>query len=328
MSARVKQKEDLLAWVNDQWQLDTVTKFILHRLALLANADHCAWAKVETLAQAVNKVERTIRYHLRSLEEAGLIEKTDRTHRLTNSTRSVPIYQIAPKVSGFDIRVSMPAKIAGILPEDAGYACKIEGGMPAIGLQVHKELNGTEEEAIASSASEWDREAIQALMGRIRAAYPRRGLGWSDPAAALDALTGLIEAGVDVEQLPGCAERMAQDPAIKRRDFGPPKMETWLSKRQFEGWLPDDPAVEASHVVALAGPDAIPAEIVEGLGGAFMANWAPGATWSGEDRTIVTQLKIQAEKIRAVRADDLAKHGLRVTWRAAFEAEQHQGAVS
>jgi DNA-binding transcriptional ArsR family regulator len=258
----VKHKEDLLAWVNGQRQLDTLTKFILYRLALLADADCCAWMKVEDLADAVNKSERTIRYHLRNLEEAGLIKKTDRTHRLLNSTRSVPIYQLASGVEGLDRSVSMPAKIAGIPGDNAEHACNSEGGMPAIQLQPHKDMKGHEESADALSAREG---ALRERFDVLIEALPRRVLKFSDLDEAWAAFLSLVDGGVDPEVLIDCARNMAADRDFKLRKYVPP-FEAWLAKGQWRGFLegPEDEGGPAPSAAPerFDGPPEIRASIV------------------------------------------------------------------
>lgn len=178
--------------------------------------------------------------------------------------------------------------------------------------------------------SEGARDPIFDLMTRLRAAYPRRALGWSDPDAALAELGKLIADGVDVEELPGCAERMGQDPAIKRRDFGPPKLEAWLAKRQFEGWWPE-PEREASPAAAMGATldpvEALPGDVVEAFGADFVRAWLGGARWRDEDRTLVTARPVQRDKIRRDLSGILHEHGWRVIAQADLPSDQpSQGA--
>jgi hypothetical protein len=237
-------KDQLLAWATDQQQLDVASKFVLYRLAQFADGECCAWAKVDTLAFAVNVSARTIQYRLRDLEAAGLIRRTERVHRLEGSTRTVPIYQVAPEAEGLGLRQSMGAKSAPIDP----HGCRIEGGMGAKGLHPHKELTGTEDPSGEGSMRAGEREA---LFGRLEAAFAKRGLGFTHRERAWGVFGELLDEGLDAERLILAAAAYAADPSVKRKDLG---LDHWLADRKYRGWWPE-PAAVAEAAVGVALPD-------------------------------------------------------------------------
>lgn len=252
MIASRGQKIDLLKWANDQNQLERTTKSTLKELAGYADADCCSWAKVSTLAYGVNCAERTVQYQLRALQEAGLIRDTGRLHRLEGSTRSVPIYQLAPSVEGLGRPERMGAEIAPI----DGDGCNPAGGMGAIGLHPQETI-GTKELADASSPGASARtEVLDGVFDQLVEAVPARMLKFSDLGEARLELAALAERGLDVRQLPDCAVRMASDPDFKSRKF-PPPLEDWIAKGQWRGYpAPAAAAREAEMVSPVAASTA------------------------------------------------------------------------
>lgn len=311
------QKVDLLKWVDDQQQLDPLSASVLEKLAQFADAEGCAWAKVDTLAMKTRLSIRAVQIRLRKLEAEGLIENTGRSHRLKNSTRSVPIYQLAPDIEGFGVDSSMGAQRAPIdvawVHEDASM------GAPActrIGLK--GDLGESDDSPLRERARE------RAAFAELEAAYPKAGLKITDREAAWIALCALADDGVEIEQLAACAQAMAVDPTIKRRDYGPPSMQSWMTRGQFRGWWPDDDA-EAATAEPPRTACAIPADVVEGLGEGFVAVWAGDAQWRETERTIVTRLGVQAARIRADKRVELSRLGVRVVSQAeAAEPETRQ----
>ena len=138
--------------------------------------------------------------------------------------------------------------------------------------------------------SQDERERLDGVMQDLRATYPRRALGWSDPAVALSALAALLADGVEIEELPGCAARMAVDPVIKRRDFGPPRLEAWLSKRQFEGWWPEPeaaPAAASRSDGRFDGPPEIRASVVAEFGETQAQMYLDRSAWDEAGEAII-----------------------------------------
>ena len=312
-------KEKLLDWVNDQSQLDIRTKYLLNRLALYADGDCCAWAKVETLAVAINGTERTVQNHLKRLLEAGLIRKTGRMHRLKDSTRSVPIYQLGPDVHGLGKEAVREAEIdpsgtcsmgesmgEKFSPIDRVWVKNSEG-MGEKGVHPIKEPIGTEG-AIAPTAGA--REGLSEVFRKVEAATPRRMLAVSDPDAAFEVLVRLAAEGVEVDQIAGCLTRMGQDPLFLNRRI-PVPLETVLAKRQFRAWWPEAEATEATGEPG-SPTCQLPADVRAVLGETFIAAWLGGAVWLADERRILTRLSIQATKLANDHRRDLAAIG--VSW--------------
>jgi DNA-binding transcriptional ArsR family regulator len=291
------QKADLFKWVNDQQALDMRTKFILKELASYAGPDCCAWSEIKTLAYAANCTDRTVQYHLAALRTAGLIRLTDRTHRLEGSTRSVPVYQLAPGVEGLDPRCGMGAKIAPIL---GGDGCNADGGMGATGLHPHMR---TGEQSGDKSPSPGVRER-EAVFRDLEAATPRAVLKFADRDAAFAALCALADEGVDIGQLPDCARRMSADPVFRSRKF-PEPLHGWIAKGQWRGWLPE-PAAEvaagpATAVigVAFAGPADLRVAVVAAEGEAFARTYFDMAAWvEGPPARLVPRTGVAEDQLK------------------------------
>lgn len=251
------QKVDLFKWVNDQQALDMRTKFILRELAGYADGNCVAWCKVETLAYAANCTERTVFNHLATLRDAGLIVDTGRTHRLDDSTRSVPLWQLAPNEPG----LGQPWETAASIPEEispiAAACMQSGGGIHETGFHPvgHKGLQESSDEL---SPSAGEREA---LFGKVIEACPRSMLKFADRDKARAVFEDLCDQGFEVAELPGCMRRMVVDPAWKSRRF-PPQLDVWFAKRHFDGWWPearaDQPVPErgAQAAVEHAAPEA------------------------------------------------------------------------
>jgi hypothetical protein len=176
------QKVDLLKWANDQVHLPSQTKAVLKELASFADADGCAWAKVATLAYAVNLKERQVQNHLERLRADGAVRLSGRMHRLKKSTRSVPVYQLAPALfDGLDEAAAdgFGSAVEAVVPADCmgaedcthrpEHGCNREGGMGAAGCTPHRRPLGVQSGAKAPSPGARD---LAALFEQLEAATP------------------------------------------------------------------------------------------------------------------------------------------------------------
>jgi hypothetical protein len=314
MSA-LPQKVDLLKWVEDQLQLDPVSKYILEKLARFADAEGCSWAKIDTLAQTTNCSVRTVQIRLRKLEEDGLIERTGRTHRLKHSTRSVPIYQLAPNVEGFGLAVSMGA---GSAPIDGVWVQETQSMGAAICTRIGTER--TKGESYDSPVRERARE--RDVFEQLEAAYPKSGLKVTDREAAWLAICALADQGVEIERLADCARAMVVDPAQKKRDYGPPSMQAWMMRGQYRGWWPDGNVADVAAADLSDPAQILPDDLVAEFGLSFLNAWAPGARWIADRRLLVTRLGVQASKFRNERIAGLRRLDIRVLSQAEADAEK------
>lgn len=328
MSRDIASKQRLLTWAEDQ-DLEFRTRYILEKLASFAGPDRTTWAPIAYLAKVAQCSERKVQYCLAKLKEEGLIEATGRRKRLDDSTRSVPVYRVAPAWNAEMTAPAMGADPAPIEPVAEGHGCTDDG------VWVHractpKDLKDPTEFAIAHSAGE--REALTEGYRELEAATPKRVLANTDPDEALAAYVALAADGVDVAGLPDCARRMAADPGFKSRKF-PPGLQVWLAKRQYRGWLPDDPAptsAAASGPVGFDPPEEVLAALKGRKGPGWVTTWLGQARWIGAERAILCRLKLQAD--RAV--TDLGPVWLREQdlhiWGPADAAahQDHQGALA
>lgn len=325
-------KERLLTWVDELEDLDLPVRWVLEKLARFADAQRFTWAAVPYLVKVSGLSERKVRYILQELQTRGLIEKTERTHRLEGTTRSVPVYRVDPAGDCLPSRAKSEVLLARSEVPSMGapgapmpeYGCTEEGGMGAQGVHPYKDRKELKEEADASSTGEraraggpdgCDEVEVGRLVEALWGAYPRRARAWSDPGQVRDAVARLIAAGVDAGKLVQAAAAFAADPAVKRRDFGPPKLETWLTRESYLGHWPDDAAAAPE---APAPGEIVPDEVRAALG----AGAVNGARWSADSRRLVTASNLMARRLRETRAAEIVR--LQITVLGPSEASQAQ----
>lgn len=244
-----------MLWVDEQYQLDPRSKFILHKLALYADADCRSWAKVEVLATGTNSSIRTVQGVLKRFRQTGLIRDTSDEHTLNPGSRyprKVPIFQMAPGIEGIDPQAKSSG--AEIAPEPA-LGCKSEhaGAQLVAPRNEHKGTYSPSDEG-ETHAPERDARFI-----RLEQAYPKRGLGFTNRGRAWAVFSRLSDEGLDVELLIQAAAAFAADRAGKRTEQG---LEYWLDDRKYRGWWPEPQLAfeDAKPTTAQAHPNAAPAE--------------------------------------------------------------------
>lgn len=243
----MSQKGRLLDWVDDQVQLKADATIVLGKLAQFAGVTHRSWSPVPKLARWARCSVRRVGYILRELEAEGLIENTGEWHRLEDSTRSVPVYQLAPQVAGLGLREGegaggrIPAPGAGM---GASHGCT-DGG-----VSLHAGAGADEPQEPQSFASltgraragEADGEAGQgkrdrwAMFWKAEALFPAGGKGGFSQARAKAAWSVLVDdQGVAEARLVEACRRCGADPANEPgRRFR--AMHTWLADG---GWMSD-----------------------------------------------------------------------------------------
>jgi hypothetical protein len=260
-------KAVLMDWVDDQVQLDARTKYILDKAARFADPHARGWVMVADIAERTNSSERTVQYALRRLEADGLIQRTGETKTLNEKSRfprKVPIYQFAPGVEGID-----PAASGARIAPERSLGCK---GEPA-GVQTVaplKEPIGTDTPSDEGVERARQREA---LFERLEAAFPKRGLGFTNRNRAVEAFWRLLDEGLDVLDLIQAARSYASDRKGKAADQG---LDYWLVDRKYRGWWPE-------AQLPMGGSSA---------GGA--PNEAPGMA-TGDDQAVWRQVVERAE---------------------------------
>lgn len=257
-------KLELIRWADSRREIDLESKVILQKLAFFTEGDGRTWRKVADLAADANCSIRTVHTRLRRLEEGGYIKQSGEVHRLRNSTRSVPKYVLQPTFEAEEAAESMCANSAYI-----GSACmQVETGMCATGCTCKETQESSEVSDETSSRARESLSKLDEVYRGIEAAYPVKGLGWTDPAMARAALADVVGQGVSGAELIAAAAAYAADPVLKRRDFGPVSLQRWLSEGRYRGWLGAD--VEPAEACAWAGPADLRAAVVAAKGEAFV----------------------------------------------------------
>jgi hypothetical protein len=282
-------KDELLAWVNGQFQLDVTSKFILYRLAQFADADCCAWSEVATLAKAVNVSERTIQYRLRDMEAEGLLEDTGRKHTLefSKNGRKVPIYQVAPGIVGLD-RSARPAESMGAksAPID-GDGCKIDGVMGASCCTPIEPIRTEGAYAPTAGAREIDPEGF----GEAFEAYPIDGLKRTNVPEARAAWV-VVAAEAGVAELVAAVKAFRADPALAKGDFGAPGLHRWLGEERWRAYVGRPGSAPVLPPRAAAGsawaplPDGLRASFAESFTPAQAGSYGP-VGWIADGRIVV-----------------------------------------
>lgn len=326
LSPSLASKTRLLAWAEDQ-ALEFRTRYILEKLASFAGPTRETWAPVAYLSRVAQCSERKVQYCLAQLKAGGFLAATAKRKRLDDSTRSVPVYRVAPswnaemtaEIAAEDAPVSMGANGAPIDGADPAHGCTDDG------VWVHractpKDLKDPTEFANAHGAGA--RDALVEGYQALEAATPRKVLGQTDPDEGLAAYRALAADGIDVAELAGCVRRWGESPGFGTRKF-PPGLHVWLAKRQYREWWPE-PVTAAGPGAAVSAPDpveALPAEVVAAFGADFVRAWLGGAVWREADQTLVTVRVVQRNKIRGDRSGVLHDHGWRVIAQADLSSD-------
>ena len=310
-------KERLMAWVDDQRQLDPAVKFMLNKLASYADADGVSWSKVETLAAHINRSVRTVQNYLSELKDEGLIVETGGTHRLKDSTRSVPLYQLAPDLLAADEARSMGAKSAPIGPV---WVQKSTGMGAAVctpkDLKDHKLPDGSgaraqadeaeaEAQAVALAAERADFDAVAAEWAVVDPDRVAKPLAWPEWRQAVGRCAG-GSAGLARAARRYLAE--SRDVADKRCKA----FERWLRDDRWEGWLGAACGRAAGATATWAGPPEVRAKLAAANGEGWVGSYLDRARWDETARSIHPRNSIALDALtNAVRAGVLA--GLNVT---------------
>ena len=313
-----RAKKPLLDWVDAQRGLSTRDKFVLQKAASFTDDDCLAWFKVDTVAQQTNGSKRATQYALRRLEDAGLIMQSGRTHRLSGTTRSVPIYIVAP----YERRFGEPTRLR-LTNQDAdgcrsepvltGHGCKTEDRMGATGCA---RIEPMEPIVSANALTQRGRDDLRRLFEEIERAVPQRMLGAGSREGAFEAFLGLVDDGVEVASLADCARRMAADPLFQTRRI-PPMLEDWLRNRWYRAYLPvsdaerDAPAARtrarSDATTTIAGdffPDADVREHVAAIKGeAFAVSYLDRSRWDPVARKITAWCHPAWKKLSELKHD-------------------------
>lgn len=313
-------KERLLDWVNGQRQLAPTAKFLLYKLAQFADGECCAWATIQVLADAVNISERSVQYKLREFERDGLISKSGRMHRMRNSTRSVPIYQLAPDVEG----LGSPAAGGGCMGADFApmdrHGCKPGGGMGAKGLHPQEPM-GTEfgrSNDLPLGAREAEPQEPGDHCAQAWAGFPEAGRkGVSSLRQARVAWRAELEAGADPAQLLAAVRAYAGD----RKSWGtsgrPCAFHRFLAEGRYVefGELATGPGCAEPPPRPLdlvAPPEDLRAAVVAATDEAKARSYFDPCGWREADRALVARTAFAADWLRRNVSCELRAHAATV----------------
>lgn len=302
---KLPTKEALLRWADDTAErLDWGPReaLLLSKFAAYADAAMEAWAAIATLMRQSRSSERKVQYMLRDFEALGLIRQTGKLHRISGTTRDVPIYVFCGFLEEFEAE-SMGARRAPIEVD----GCTDGGGMGAQGVRPHNE----QIEQTPSDEGDARAQEREALFEKLEAAAPKASLGNTIRDQARSELFALLDAGQDGEAVVAAAASWAADKAAKRRDTG---LQFWLRDRKFRAWLPDaqDMRTEAKVLAANAAPS-LPRDLAEAVYPKGLAKYMGGAVWIEAERLLVCRLEFQAGQVRAAARRELAALDVRVT---------------
>jgi hypothetical protein len=304
VSNRVAPKDQLLDWVDAQVDIDTVSKFILMKLAQYADAHGRAWSKIKTLAAHCNVSDRTVQGRLRSLAATGLIRATGDHHSCDDEGHQrVPFYEIAP---GREFRVRESAAARRASKRQAANSAPGANLAPLNGANftppVQLPAPPREPRGTYSSEDESARATLEAF-DRVFAKWTERGPGSTSYAAAQREWLELAE-GWGVARLEAAAMaylRWSSD----ARGREPKALQYWLRDLDFKATLPREaeaqgPASAAASALkpgAWPGPPAIRELVVSLEGEAFAVSWLDRCDWDEATSTIIAPLGVVKEKL-------------------------------
>lgn len=269
----VPTKEGLMRWVDETAAadgLDCRETLLLTKFAAYADADMCSWAKIATLERQARSSERKVRLMLRDFEAAGYIRRTGRTHTLEDSGREVPIYAWDGYLDEVKGRVSRALPTGAPCAPETTLGGTDDTATGAQGVPLYKNpLEPTSPDGEGARARE-------ALFERLEAAYPKRGLGFTNRGRARSAFDGLADEGLDLEKLIRAAKGYAEDAKGKRGDQG---LDYWLVDRKYRGWWPE---------AQLPFDDAKPSE--GGAAHAGAAGWDDQQLWAKVNARLASAL--------------------------------------
>lgn len=274
---------------------------LLFILAEYAGPDGVCFPSQDTLSDRAKLSVRAVRDNLGLLVEAGLIATARRARRDgTRTSDEIRLLYYVPEQAPETPRkrVKPPADSAG-----GELAEKLNGSEDLAGND-HRQIPPVDNRQISQgqpamvaglTSFEPVREpitygarAIDEAQARIEAAYPAKGLGFSNRHAVRLALEALADEGVDLGGLAAAAGRYAADPILAKREYGPVKLERWLSEGRYRGWLEAGPKGEAAAPAraAWAGPAELRAALAAACGEGKVGSYLDRSAWDGEARTI------------------------------------------
>lgn len=166
-----------------------------------------------------------------------------------------------------------------------------------------------------SSERERARVDERDVFAEALAIYPASGAGVTDEGPARESWAGAAAEAGGEDRLLAAVRAYAADPSLKRRDFGAPSMQRWLSGGRWRAWLgqPERPTGTApAPTASWDGPPEIRAALAEALGEAFAAAYLDPARWDAARRCIIARTGVARDRLQREARAVLAASGLSV----------------
>ena len=290
-----------MKWVDDQVQLDMGVKFVLAKLASYADGEGVSWSPIAILAKHINRTERTVQNYLAQLKADGLIADTGEVHRLKDSTRSVPKYQLAPELLAADSEALAASKADASMgekfsPIDGVWVKKSRGMGETDFTRIDlKDLTLSDESGAGARAQAVSQhfEVVAVLWIAAAPARFAREPAWTawmaacehhDPADLVRAARRYLVEGVKVDG--GRVKALAR----------------WLSDGWFEGFLGEAPSGSdaASDGGGVFADAVIRKTVVTLKGEDFARSYLDRSSWDDAGRTITAWSTYAAAKLRTL----------------------------
>lgn len=322
---------EALAAVTDVDPPSTGALVLLFLLADAADDQAICYPSQDTLSGKAKMSVRAVRDNLAALVRAGLIEVERRTRkdgtRTSNQIRL--LFYMPRKVTAYvGKRAKKPAQPAaesagGEIEAKALAAKDFESADQRQILPVDQRQNSTSLPAMVAGPTTFEpvREPIRSLrslsarVGEIDwfelslAVYPEAGRKVTDlPAARAAWAQAAAEAGGG-ERLHACVLAYAADPDLKRRDFGAPSFQRWLSGGRWRPYLGQGGESAMAVRPVFAGPPELRQAVAATWGEGFALAYLDPCAFEPANRWLVPRTSIARARLAAA-AHLLAAHGV------------------
>lgn len=311
---------EALAQLRDVAPPSSSALLLLFILAEYAGPDGLCFPSQETLSERSKLSVRAVRDNLRLLVDAGLIATARRCRK--DGTRTSDEIRLAYYVpeqapdtgrSPRRRKAQPPADSAGgdMAGKPNGDSALDENDYRQIPPVDNRQITSRQPAMVAGLTSfepvsepiTCRARELDEIQSRIEAAYPAKGIGFSNTHAVRLALEALDQAEVDLAALPAAAARYAADPILAKREYGPVKLERWLGEGRYRGWLGEGTSSAAGPPAASgavwAGPAALRAALAGRAGGeAPLTTTLDVAGWDAATRTITPRTTFARDRLR------------------------------
>lgn len=265
-----------IGWAKAQRAPSVTAKAVLICLADYADENGVAWPSIPTLAAEVQASERTIQRCIRSLEEAGLLTRSERHRKDGGDTSNA--YNLA------------------MTPGDIVTPPRCHPVTPPVSLV--SPANGTPIDPITPDGDK--ARGRQAGFDQFWSAYPSK-------VGKKAALAAWLRAK-DRPPLPDVLAALDRYKRTKPADREWCNPATWLNQGR---WDDGEPTAQAMPVQTFTGPAALRASVVAAKDEAFALAWIDPCGWDDENRTLLARNTFALKKLRAELGEWMVRHKVR-----------------